>query len=45
MKRNFFVDCHTIEALKKEYRRLAWLHHPDNGGDAEIMKSAALGYG
>ena len=28
-----------LEELKKEYKRLAMINHPDKGGDAEIMKA------
>lgn len=28
----------TLEELKKEYKRLAMLYHPDLGGDTETMK-------
>ena len=28
----------TLEELKAMYRKLAMLHHPDRGGNAEIMK-------
>ena len=34
----FFADCATVEAIKKTYKKLAMQHHPDLGGDAEIMK-------
>lgn len=33
----YFINCHTLEELKKEYRRLCMLHHPDRGGDAATM--------
>lgn len=33
----YFTKCTTLEALKKEYRRLCMLHHPDRGGDASTM--------
>lgn len=35
----YFAQCKNLEELKKEFRRLAMLHHPDRGGDAEIMKA------
>lgn len=34
----FFVNCNTLEELKKQYRRLAMQHHPDRGGSLEIMQ-------
>ena len=34
----YFTECKNLDELKKEFRRLAMLHHPDRGGDAEIMK-------
>ena len=35
----FFSKCNTAEQLKKEYHRLAKLHHTDNGAvDDEMMK-------
>jgi hypothetical protein len=34
-----FNNITTIEEAKKLYRELAKQHHPDKGGDAEIMKS------
>lgn len=33
----YFTNCTTLDALKKEYRRLCMLHHPDRGGDAATM--------
>lgn len=33
----YFATCTTLEALKKEYRRLCMIHHPDRGGDAATM--------
>ena len=33
----YFTTCTTLEALKKEYRRLCMIHHPDRGGDATTM--------
>ena len=40
----YFTNCHTIEELKKEYRRLALENHPDRGGDEQIMKAINLEY-
>ena len=34
----------TLEELKAEYRKLAIKHHPDNGGDTEVMKAVNLEY-
>ena len=34
----YFTNCTTLDELKKEYRRLVMLHHPDRGGDTETMK-------
>lgn len=36
---NFFIGATTVEEIKARYRRLAMSHHPDRGGDAEIMKA------
>lgn len=34
----YFQNIHSLADLKKEYRRLAMLHHPDKGGDTAIMQ-------
>ena len=34
----YFTNCITAEELKKEYRRLAKMLHPDLGGDTEEFK-------
>lgn len=34
----YFEGITTLEDAKKRYRELAKLHHPDKGGDTEIMK-------
>ena len=34
----YFKNPKTLEALKKQYRELALKHHPDRGGDNEVMK-------
>lgn len=37
--KNFFESCHTLDDLKREYRRLAMIYHPDCGGtDAEMQE-------
>lgn len=40
----YFTNCATIEALKKEYRRLALANHPDRGGDVETMAAINAEY-
>ncbi|HAQ19586.1 MAG TPA: hypothetical protein DCR40_10200 [Prolixibacteraceae bacterium] len=34
----FFEGVKTLDELRKEYRRLAFLYHPDKGGDTAIMQ-------
>jgi len=34
----FFENIKTLDELRKEYRRLAMLHHPDKGGDTSLMQ-------
>jgi len=36
-KTKYFKHCNTEAEVKKEYRKLAMLHHPDLGGSVEIM--------
>lgn len=37
--KKFFESCHTLDELKREYRRLAMIYHPDCGGtDAEMQE-------
>ena len=39
-KYNYFVPTpETLEELKKQYRQLAFQHHPDKGGNDEAMKA------
>lgn len=33
----YFTNCRTLEELRKEYRRLCMVHHPDRGGDTATM--------
>ena len=35
----YFKEAKDIEEAKKLYKKLAFLHHPDRGGDIEIMKA------
>lgn len=35
----YFVNCKTLDDLKREYRKLAFANHPDRGGDLETMKA------
>lgn len=35
----YFINVNTLAELKAQYRRLAMKHHPDRGGDLEIMKA------
>ena len=35
----YFTNCRTLDELKKEYRRLAMIHHPDHGGDTATMQA------
>lgn len=34
----YFIGIKTLEELKKEYKRLVIVYHPDRGGDEEEMK-------
>lgn len=35
----YFAKVNTLDELKKEYRRLVMLHHPDHGGDTATMQA------
>ena len=35
----YFKDCTSKEECKKLYKKLAFIHHPDRGGDLETMKT------
>jgi curved DNA-binding protein CbpA len=41
---NWFAHCTTTEEIKKEYRRLAYLHHPDRSGDTATMQEINAAY-
>lgn len=38
MKTQFFSGCQSLEEVKKRYKELAMLHHPDRGGDTATMQ-------
>ena len=40
----FFQNVKTLDELRKEYRRLAFLYHPDVGGDTTIMQQINSAY-
>lgn len=40
----YFVNITTLEELRKEYRRLVKVNHPDMGGSAEEMKIINIEY-
>lgn len=40
----YFVNVSTLDELRKEYRRLAKVNHPDMGGSAEEMKVINIEY-
>ena len=40
----YFNNPQTLEELKKQYRELAFKHHPDCGGDIEAMKTVNAEY-
>ena len=35
---NYFLNCLTVFEIKKRFRELAMIHHPDMGGDNETMR-------
>ena len=35
----YFKNVNSIEELKREYRRLVMIHHPDHGGDTATMQA------
>ena len=35
----YFKDLNSMEAVKKQYRKLAMKYHPDRGGNEEIFKA------
>ena len=35
---NYFEGIKTLDELRKQYRNLAFLHHPDRGGETKVMQ-------
>ena len=33
-----FTNCRTLDEVKREYKRLALIYHPDRGGDTGSMQ-------
>ena len=40
----YFNNPQTLKELRTQYKKLAFEHHPDKGGDVEIMKQINLQY-
>lgn len=40
----YFNNIHTLEELRKEYKRLVKVNHPDNGGSVEEIKIINVEY-
>ena len=44
MKTKWFQNVRNLDELRKEYRRLALLHHPDKGGNTADMQQINAEY-
>jgi hypothetical protein len=44
MKPFYFRNCTTLEEVKKRYKELAMLHHPDRNGDTATMQAINAEY-
>lgn len=40
----YFTDIHSLEELRKEYKRLVKANHPDNGGSEDAIKVINVEY-
>lgn len=40
----WFSDCTTPESIKIRYRKLAMQHHPDRGGNNDVMREINVEY-
>ncbi len=41
---NYFKECKTVAEIKKLYRKLALINHPDKGGNVEVMQTINAQY-
>lgn len=41
---SYFNNVNSLEDLKKEYRKLVFIHHPDRGGDTTSMQELNYKY-
>lgn len=41
---NYFDGCNTLQEVKEVYRNLAKQHHPDRGGNLQIMQAINTQY-
>jgi hypothetical protein len=44
MKTHYFSQCRTLEEVKKHYKNLAFMYHPDRGGDTARMQEINAEY-
>jgi len=44
MKTNYFSACRTLEEVKKHFKNLAFIHHPDCGGNTARMQEINAEY-
>ena len=44
MKTNYFTACKTLEDVKKHYKNIAMIYHPDRGGDTARMQEINAEY-
>lgn len=44
MKTTYFEDCTNVDEVKSKYKKLAFLFHPDRGGDTATMQEINAQY-
>jgi len=44
MKTHYFSQCKTLQEVKKHYKNLSFIHHPDCGGDTAKMQEVNAEY-